>query len=131
MDNATRCGCPAMRGTRYCYSHHRKEARGAKKNTERARQRWFESVSLEDVASVQRALMQVMTRLVSGTIDHKQAGQILYKLQTASVNLMSAGFGPGKAAEEFSPKGREESIPPLRSERARIGHTSLDIRKGL
>jgi hypothetical protein len=31
--------------------------------------------------------MQVMTRLVSGDIDHKQAGQILYKLQTASVNF--------------------------------------------
>jgi len=45
---------------------------------------------------VQRALMQVMTRLVSGEIDHKQAGQILYKLQTASVNLRTAGFDPGK-----------------------------------
>ena len=38
---------------------------------------------------MQRALMQVMTRLLSGNIGHKQAGQILYRLQTASVNLRS------------------------------------------
>ena len=95
MDHATRCGSPAMRGTQYCYSHHREQARGARKNAERARQRWFESAPLEDAASVQRALMQVMTRLLSGKIDHKQAGQILYKLQTASANLRSAGLGPG------------------------------------
>ena len=100
MDNSTRCGCPAMKGTRYCYSHRRERARVARKNAERARQRWFESAPLEDAASVQRALTQVMTRLVSGEIDHKQAGQILYKLQTASVNLRSARLDPGG---EFRP----------------------------
>jgi hypothetical protein len=102
MDNTTRCGSPAMRGTRYCYSHHLEQTRGARKNAERARQRWFESAPLEDVACVQRALMQVMTRLASGRIDHKQAGQILYKLQTASANLRSAGLGSGKADDESS-----------------------------
>jgi len=86
-----------MRGTRYCYSHQQKRARGARKKAEYARQRWFESVPLDDVASVQRALAQVMTRLLSGKIDYKQAGQILYKLQTASVNLRTAGLGPVKA----------------------------------
>ena len=102
MHNATRCGSPAMRGTRYCYSHHLQQARGARKNAEHARQRWFESAPLDDAASVQRALMQVMTRLLSGNIGHKQAGQILYRLQTASVNLRSAGLGPGKAEDESS-----------------------------
>jgi hypothetical protein len=102
MDNTTRCGSPAMRGTRYCYSHHHAQARSARKNAERARQRWFESTSLEDAASVQRALAQVMTKLLSGNIGHKRAGQILYRLQTASVNLRSAGLGPGKANDESS-----------------------------
>jgi hypothetical protein len=37
-----------------------------------------------------------MTRLLSGNIDLKQAGQILYKLQTASVNLRKRGTGPRK-----------------------------------
>jgi len=94
MDNTTLCGSPAMRGTRYCYSHHLAQERTARKNAERARQRWFESVPLEDAASVQRALMQTMTRLLSGNIGHKRAGQILYQLQTASVNLRSAERGP-------------------------------------
>src|ERR1700681_626405 len=75
MDNATRCCSPAMKGRRYCYSHHRQQARSARKNAERARQRWFESTPLEDVASAQRALMQVIARLVSGKIDHRQEGQ--------------------------------------------------------
>ena len=102
MDNSTRCGSPAMRGTRYCYSHHLAQARGARKNAERARQRWFESAPLEDAASVQRALTQVMTRLLSGNIAHKRAGQILYRLQMASVNLRTAGLGPGRANDESS-----------------------------
>jgi hypothetical protein len=59
-------------------------------------------VPLEDAASVQRALMQAMSRLLSGTIEHKRAGQILHKLRTASVNLRTAGLGPGKANDESS-----------------------------
>jgi hypothetical protein len=100
--NATRCGSPAMKGKRYCYAHHRKQSQGARKNAERARQRWFESVPLDDAASVQRALAQVMTRLLSGDIGHKLAGQILYRLQTASLNLRSAGLAAGKADDESS-----------------------------
>jgi hypothetical protein len=54
---------------------------------------------------LQRALAQVMTRLLSGDIGHKQAGQILYRLQTArlnlkSLNLESAQFPPGKSDGE-------------------------------
>jgi threonine dehydratase len=108
-----------MTGTRYCYSHHPEQARRARKNAERVRQRWFESAPLEDAASVQRALMQVMTRLLSGNIGYKQAGQILYKLQTASVNLRSAALAPGRADDESSKEGRlqsdrseEESVLP-------------------
>ena len=79
-----------MRGQRHCYSHQRKHNRHATKKAERARQSWFESAPLDDAASVQRALRQVMERLLSGQVDHKQAGQILYKPQTASLNLRSA-----------------------------------------
>lgn len=89
-----------MRGTRYCYSHHLQQARGARKNAERVCQRWFESAPLEDAASVQRTLMQVMARLLSGNIGHKRAGQILYRLQTASVNLRAAGFSPATCRKD-------------------------------
>ena len=99
-DNAIRCESPAMRGTRYCYRHRLEQAREARKNAERARQRWFESAPLDDVASVQRAIAQVMTRLLAGNIGHKQAGQMLCKLQTASVKLRNAQLGPAKADDE-------------------------------
>ncbi len=102
MDNTTRCGSPAMRGTRYCYSHRLQQARDARKNAERTRQRWFESAPLNNVPSVQRALAQVMTQLLSGNISHKRAGQILYKLQTASVNLRTAGLRPENTNYESS-----------------------------
>ena len=100
MDNSTHCGSPAMKRIRYCYSHHLQQARDARKNAEHARQRWFESTALDDAASAQRALAHVMTRLLSGDIGHKRAGQILYKLQTASLNLRTAEPGPGKTNGE-------------------------------
>jgi hypothetical protein len=107
MEKGARCGCPAMRGTRYCYSHRLEQSRDARKNAERARQRWFESAPLDDVPSVQRALREVMTRLLAGSISLKQAGQILFRIQMASVKLRSAGLGPakpddGKASNESS-----------------------------
>jgi hypothetical protein len=37
-----------------------------------------------------------MTRLLSGSISPKQAGQMLFKLQTVSVNLRNAELDPGK-----------------------------------
>jgi|SRR5450432_852608 hypothetical protein len=107
IGSATRCGSPAMRRTRYCYSHHREQARGARKNAEHARQRWFESAPLKDVPSVQRALMQVMSRLLSGNIGHKQAGQILNRLHTASVNLRRAGLGPEISRRKVGPSSEE------------------------
>ena len=96
LEKGARCRCPAMRGTRYCFSHRHAQARDAKKKAERARQRWFESTPLDDAPSVQRAIGQVMTRLRSGSISPKQAGQMLFKLQTASVNLRNAQLDPGK-----------------------------------
>lgn len=96
LEKGTRCRCPAMRGTRYCYSHRLEQPRSARKNAERARQTWFESVPLDDVPTVQRAIAQVMTRLMSGNMNLKQAGQMLYKLQTVSVNLRNARLAPGK-----------------------------------
>jgi hypothetical protein len=100
LEKGTRCGSPAMRGTRYCYSHRLEPARDARKNAERARQRWFDSAPLDDVPSVQRALREVMKRLLVGNIDHKQAGQMFFKLQTASVKLRNAGLGLEKADDK-------------------------------
>jgi putative acetyltransferase len=101
LEKGARCGSPAIRGTRYCYSHRFEQARDARKNAERARQRWFESAQMDDVPSVQRAIREVMTRLLTGNIDRKQAGQMLYKLQTVSVKLRRAEFWPGTLASDI------------------------------
>jgi hypothetical protein len=47
---------------------------------------------LEDANSVQIALMQVLSLLGSGQIEHKEAGLMLYGLQTASMNLKHTTF---------------------------------------
>ena len=103
MNGETRCRCPALRRKRYCYTHQRAQSRAAKMIAERVRQRWFESVPLEDARSVQRALSQVMNRLLLDEIDHKQAGQILYKLQTATVDFRRTGQNCGSNGQGVAP----------------------------
>ena len=49
---------------------------------------------LEDANSIQVALMQVMRLILSGQIDAKNAGLLLYALQTASTNLSRTNFEP-------------------------------------
>ncbi len=49
---------------------------------------------LEDANAIQVSLMQTMRLLVSGQIDPKIAGLLLYALQTASVNLRQTRFEP-------------------------------------
>jgi hypothetical protein len=49
---------------------------------------------LEDANSIQVALMQIMRLLVSGQIEGKTAGLLLYALQTASANLRHTTFEP-------------------------------------
>jgi len=49
---------------------------------------------LEDANSIQVALMQVMRLILSGQVDAKTAGLLLYALQTASSNLSRINFEP-------------------------------------
>ena len=63
---------------------------------------------LEDADSIQVALMQVMRLILSGQLDPKIAGLLLYALQTASVNL------------------RQMKLEPLRSETVVIDPKALD-----
>ncbi len=89
MKEGSKCGRPALRRMRYCYFHQREHARDARKMAGRSRQRWFESVALGDAKSIQSALREIMQRLVSGEIEYHKAGQLMYKLQTAILNLRS------------------------------------------
>ncbi len=85
-EDGTRCQRPARRRLRLCDFHHREHKRSTKRIAERARQRWFESVALDDPKSRHKALAQILHRLLHGEIDNQRAGVLLHKLQIASLD---------------------------------------------
>ncbi len=96
QEDGARCQRPARRRLRLCDHHHREHKRNAKRIAERARQRWFERLPLDDPKSIQKALAQVMQRLMDSEIDPDRAGQLLHKLHMASLPK-------NKTAESRSP----------------------------
>jgi hypothetical protein len=84
-EDGSQCGRPALRWLRFCDFHQGQLKRNSRKVAERDRQRWFDSVNLHDPKSVQKALQQVMQRLLDGRIEPNRAGQFLYTLQTAII----------------------------------------------
>ena len=94
--NGTQCGSPALRRNRLCYFHKSWQQSRIVLNANRARRApaVFDLPLLEDANSIQVALMQVMRLILSGQIDAKNAGLLLYALQTASTNLARTNFEP-------------------------------------
>ena len=94
--NGTQCGSPALRRNRLCYFHKSWQQSRIVLNADRARRARtvFDLPLLEDANSIQIALMQVMRLILSGQIDAKTAGLLLYALQTASSNLARTNFEP-------------------------------------
>ena len=78
--NGVRCGSPAMRENAFCYFHDRLYNRP-----------YEESFPfLEDAASIQMAIMQVLDGLRRGKLEARVANSLLFGLQTASANLKRA-----------------------------------------
>jgi hypothetical protein len=97
--NGVQCGSPAMRERAYCYFHNEcLETHGAgDMRVVNGAGMGTVSVSLpplEDANAIQMALMQIMRLITVGQIDSKQAGLLLYALQTASANLKHLSFEP-------------------------------------
>ena len=94
--NGTQCGSPALRRHRLCYFHKSWQQTRIELGANRARRATavFDLPMLEDANSIQVALMQVMRLILSGQIDAKNAGLLLYALQTASTNLARTNFEP-------------------------------------
>jgi hypothetical protein len=91
MSADRKCGSPALRKHRYCYFHQPGHARRARIVAERGRQRWFDSVKLENPKAVQKALSQVIRRIMTGQIEHKRAGDLLFRLQIAAKSFAIMG----------------------------------------
>ena len=99
--NGTQCGSPALRRNRFCYFHKRHHDELIELTSDRAKdarnRRRKVAISLpvlEDANSIQVALMQIMRLILSGQLDGKTAGLLLYALQTASANLSRTRFEP-------------------------------------
>ncbi len=86
-EDGTVCGCPQMKGYRYCYAHERMLA---------MRSGRLELPALEDANAVQMAIMRVQKALIDDEISEKKAGLLLYSLQMASSNLKHTTFTDSK-----------------------------------
>lgn len=78
-----RCGSPALRGQSLCYYHgrSRREA-GISGNTH-----CFSMPRIDDRATIQLAIYEVLSRVAGGDIEYKRGSTLLYGLQIASANL--------------------------------------------
>ena len=94
--NGTQCGSPALRRNPFCYFHKTWHETRIVLNANRARRgrAALDLPVLEDANSVQVSLMHVMRLILTGQIDPKTAGLLLYALQTASSNLSRINFEP-------------------------------------
>ena len=112
--NGAICQSPALRNNDRCFYHHRDQLR--KVVFQQARQlklskdfadypakqeelnpeimEALELPSLDDAAAIQVALTNVTRAVMSGHIDTKRAGLVLYALQIAAMNLRDAKLKP-------------------------------------
>jgi hypothetical protein len=92
MVSGAHCGSPAMRHNRFCYYHKRQHERRIALEADYARKNRnapFTLPPLEDAASIQFSLTQIMRRLAAGEIDREIANLMLYSLQIATSNLQN------------------------------------------
>ena len=94
--DGTQCGSPALRRNRFCFFHKRFQEERINISRDRARRGRATLILpvLEDANSIQVSLMQIMRLLAAGQIDARNAGLLLYALQTASFNLRFTRFEP-------------------------------------
>ena len=98
------CQLAAMRGQRYCHFHF-----NVIEKLTRPSEQGCTLPVLENAASVQIAVMKVISMLINKQLDTKTAGIVLYGLQLASANM-------GRERELFPPEPEEEeesSCPSL------------------
>ena len=88
------CGSPALKWKRFCYFHDRDRKQTARMTAEQKRQRWFESLRLDDPKVINMAIIKTAQGMLEGEIDDKLAGQMLFKL-----NLAIAAFPKSNETE--------------------------------
>jgi len=108
--NGTQCGSPAIRHNRFCYFHGRWHEQYITFAETAKTVPAIDLPVLEDANSIQVAIMQVIGLLLTGHIEHKSAGLILYGLQTASGNLRHANFEAYPPSVVIDPATVDETL---------------------
>ena len=109
--NGTQCGSPALRRNKFCFFHKKWHEQRIRINATQARRaRSIDLPVLEDANSIQVALMQIMRMTMSGELDTKKAGLLLYALQTASFNLRHTNFEPFMHSVVLDPRDAAVSL---------------------
>lgn len=99
--NGLRCGAVSLRGESLCYYHHSSHRRRHQPPTGDPEREHIPVPLIEDRASIQIALNDIIARIATNAIDPRRAGLILYALQIASSNLpKEAPLKPRSAKEE-------------------------------
>jgi hypothetical protein len=83
--NGQQCKAPAMKDADRCYKHQEQA------DIERRRREQFTLPPLVDLKTVQRTIRDVAQALIEDRIDEDYAGQLLQKLETASIRLRTVG----------------------------------------
>jgi sortase A len=94
LASGRRCGSPALKEENFCYFHHQNRRPVENLRDRRARQETFLMGDLEDRASIQLSIAEVLSRLAANSLDPRRAGLLLYGLQIASSNLPPAKAEP-------------------------------------
>jgi hypothetical protein len=109
--NGTQCGSPALRRNKFCFFHKKWHEQRIRINGRQARRaRSIDLPVLEDANSIQVAIMQIMRMIMSGELDTKKAGLLLYGLQTASSNLHHTNFEPLMHDVVLDPRDAADSL---------------------
>jgi hypothetical protein len=112
--NGEKCGSPAVKPDPFCFFHARWREEHVNLNQKSTVPAGIDLPVLEDAYSIQMVLSQVMRLLLTGEIDKKTAGLLLYALQTASSNLARMIKAAKTKAEIEEERDREnESVDTL------------------
>ena len=83
--NGQQCKAPAMKGLDRCYKHQEQA------DIERRRREQFTLPPLVDLKTIQREIGKVAQALIEDRIDEDYAGELLQKLERASIRLRPVG----------------------------------------
>lgn len=108
--NGLRCQSPALRESAYCYFHSRIHCMAKAKTST------WDDVKLpllEDSASIQIAISQIVAASLSNRLDARRTGLLLYALQIASQNIdRASSLEDSETVHSMTVTGEGDELAP-------------------